>query len=78
MDREEDAKSAVNKHLPAVKEGLINTLAVVTLIGVIIYYGEKRLEYGKKFDLMTFIVGKPKCKYYTRQYTLGAKLKAVL
>ena len=78
MDREEETNSIIKDNLPTVKQGLINTLAVVTLLGVVVYYGEKRLEYGKKFDLMTFIVGKPKCKYYTRQYTLSDKLKALI
>jgi len=78
MDREEDPNSTINNQLPAVKQGLINALAAVTLLGVVVYYGEKRLEYGKKFDLMTFIVGKPKCKYYTPGYTLADKLKAVI
>ena len=78
MDREEETNTIIKDNLPTVKQGLINTLAVVTLLGVVIYYGEKRLEYGKKFDLMTFIMGKPKCKYYTRQYTLSDKLKALI
>ena len=78
IDHEEEAKNTIDKHLPAVKQGLIYALAATTLLGVIIYYGEKRLEYGKKFDLATFIVGNPKCKHFTPDYTLSAKLRAAL
>jgi hypothetical protein len=78
IDHDEEAKSRVDVHLPAVKQGLIYSLGAVTLLGVIVYYGEKRLEYGKKFDLLRFIVGNPACKHFTPDYTLTAKLRAVL
>ena len=35
---------------------------VVLVIGFIIYVGEKKIEYKKKFKYSTFIFGKPSCK----------------
>jgi hypothetical protein len=37
-------------------------LVVVGLIGFLSYYGEKKYEYGKNFELSTFIFGKPICR----------------
>jgi len=35
---------------------------LITIIGILLYAGEKRIEYGSEFDLLTFIVGKPICR----------------
>jgi hypothetical protein len=38
-------------------------VAIVGLIGFFVYMGRKRAEYGKKFDFLTFIVGKTTCRH---------------
>ena len=44
-------------------QGYINK-AIFTLIviGFILYLGEKKVEYGKEFNYITFLLGKPNCK----------------
>jgi hypothetical protein len=34
----------------------------IILIGFLIYYGEKKYEYGKNFKFQRFILGKSSCK----------------
>jgi hypothetical protein len=77
IDQDKEKKTSIETLLPNIKRGLIQGLVVVTVIGVILYMGEKRLEYGKKFDLYTFIVGQTKCRHYTAKYTLEEKLAAL-
>jgi hypothetical protein len=36
------------------------------LLGFIIYFGEKRIEYGKNFRFDYFLLGKPTCRGYTQ------------
>jgi hypothetical protein len=38
---------------------------VLTAMGVVAYYGEKKLEYGNDFDAWTFWMGVPECRYST-------------
>jgi len=35
---------------------------IITSIGVTLYLGEKKIEYKKKFNYITFFFGKPACK----------------
>lgn len=35
---------------------------IVTIFGVIAYYGRKKIELGNKFNLVQFFIGNPKCK----------------
>jgi hypothetical protein len=37
-------------------------IIIITIIGVILYIGEKKIEYKKKFNFITFFIGKPACK----------------
>lgn len=37
-------------------------ISIFTLIGMIIYMGEKKNEYGNKFDYFTFFLGRPSCR----------------
>lgn len=42
---------------------LLYTITILfTIFGVIIYMGEKKFEYGKKFDYVHFWLGNPDCK----------------
>jgi Ca2+/Na+ antiporter len=39
--------------------------ALVGILGFTIYLIEKKREYGKKFDIKQFIIGRTSCKYHT-------------
>lgn len=41
---------------------LIYVLIFVIILGLIIYMGEKKIEYKDKFNYITFIFGKPSCR----------------
>ena len=69
-------KTALDEHLPKIKEWLIISMALITMVGVIVYAGEKRLEYGKKFNWQTFLIGVTPCKHKTPEFTLEEKLIA--
>lgn len=71
----EHKKTVFDEYLPKIKSFLIFSLAAVTLTGVIIYAGEKKLEYGKKFNWGTFFIGKYPCKHKTPEIGLIDKLK---
>ena len=36
-------------------------IIIFTILGLIMYMGEKKIEYKKKFDYITFFIGKPLC-----------------
>lgn len=42
---------------------LIYFTGIVIIVGFLIYYGRKRLEYGDFFDNITFLLGKTSCSY---------------
>lgn len=50
--------------------------AIVTVLGVVAYYGEKRLEYGAEFDAWTFWSGLPECRFATPPVSLTTSLAA--
>jgi len=35
---------------------------LITIIGLFLYIGEKKIEYGSDFKILTFIMGKPVCR----------------
>ena len=39
-------------------------LISIGIIGFILYYGEKKYEYGKRFNFLTFLLGKPVCREF--------------
>jgi len=47
--------------LERTKTGLIGTALATTLIGFLIYVGEKKLEFRGDFNWLTFFLGKEKC-----------------
>ena len=48
--------------LNKIKKIIYTIFFIVLVIGFIIYVGEKKIEYKKKFRYLTFIFGKPNCK----------------
>jgi hypothetical protein len=52
------------------------SMALITMVGIIVYAGEKRLEYGKKFNWLTFLIGVTPCKHKTPEFTIEEKILA--
>jgi hypothetical protein len=71
-------KTEFDNYLPKIKNCLIIALAFVTVVGIILYAGEKKLEYGKKFNWQTFFVGVYPCKHKTVNFTVVEKLEALV
>ena len=38
-------------------------IIIFTILGVLLYLGEKKIEYNTKFDYFTFFIGKPLCSW---------------
>jgi cell division protein FtsW (lipid II flippase) len=47
-----------------INKALNYALISIGVIGFILYYGEKRYEYGKRFNFLTFLMGKPVCREF--------------
>lgn len=60
------------------KMGLVITGAIVTLIGVLFYYGEKRIEYGEDFQFLKFIIGTPECRGESPTVSTSEAFRAAL
>jgi cell division protein FtsW (lipid II flippase) len=54
---DKDKYNKINKTLNYV-------LISIGVIGFILYYGEKKYEYGKRFNFLTFLLGKPVCREF--------------
>ena len=42
--------------------GLVALIVLLTVIGFLVYLGNKKREYGKKFNFVNFLFGNPICK----------------
>ena len=59
------------------QEILSYVVAALTLLGFVIYMGEKRIEYGDNFEFGTFFLGNPSCKGESPNVSLRNALRAV-
>lgn len=57
----EEAKAKIENATKA-QQILSYVVAALTLLGFVIYMGEKRIEYGDSFEFGTFFLGNPSCK----------------
>ena len=53
-------------------------LICIGIIGFVLYYGEKKFEYGKRFNYLTFLLGKPVCREYIIPTKYARNLSYVL
>tara|TARA_B100000035_G_C21025078_1_gene565813 strand:- start:1830 stop:2411 length:582 start_codon:yes stop_codon:yes gene_type:complete len=61
-EKEETDDKSDNKILfEKIRYVLLWVIITTTLLGFLIYLGNKKREYGKKFNYLTFIFGKPSC-----------------
>lgn len=72
----EERAAAVPAALDKVQAGLVAAAAAVTAVGVLIYMGEKRLEYAEDFSPLVFILGKPACRHASPAVPVGEALRA--
>lgn len=49
---------------------------ILTLVGVVAYYGEKKIEYEELFDAQKFWLGVPECKFESPTVSVGESLLA--
>lgn len=59
--RAKDIDAQKKKWVGWVKQGLIGAGLLTTLFGFLIYVGEKKLEFRKDFNYVTFLLGKETC-----------------
>jgi hypothetical protein len=55
---------------------LYSVFGISTLLGFVIYMGEKKIEYGKQFDYTTFVFGKPSCRHKSPSTKLWQSFQA--
>lgn len=49
---------------------------IATVLGVVAYFGEKRIEYGEDFDAVVFWTGVPECRLTTPSISITTSLFA--
>lgn len=59
----EKTEEADSKKYETYQRYLIYFITIVIILGFLIYYGRKRLEYGDFFDNSTFLLGKTNCSF---------------
>ena len=66
LSNKEDHNNKEHKKYIDTLDNYINIIktSIVGLLGIgfLLYLGEKKYEYGKNFNYLTFLVGKPNCK----------------
>tara|TARA_B100001287_G_C22664468_1_gene522182 strand:+ start:1361 stop:1993 length:633 start_codon:yes stop_codon:yes gene_type:complete len=60
-----------------IQTSLTTISILITLLGFIIYLGEKKNEYKKNFSYITFILGAPNCKGITKNKNITTSLKHI-
>ncbi|MEY2905164.1 MAG: hypothetical protein RJA52_1180 [Bacteroidota bacterium] len=48
-----------------IRSTLSISAAILTIIGMLVYMGEKKTEYGNKFNYSSFFFGQPRCRKFT-------------
>ena len=59
----------------SILNGIYIIIFVLLILGIIIYMGEKKIEYNKNFSYQTFFFGKPLCKYETPKISIQNAIK---
>jgi hypothetical protein len=60
-----EAPETVLPWIDTVDNMLYILFAVSTLVGFLVYMGEKKIEYKKRFRYLTFLFGKPSCRGFS-------------
>jgi ascorbate-specific PTS system EIIC-type component UlaA len=83
MNKNEKGSEKEQKHKFQSKINIYNNITsvlyvliiIITFIGVILYMGEKKIEYKKKFSYISFFIGKPSCKNISPSTNFSNALK---
>lgn len=59
----DNTKEEERKQIETYQTYLTYIVSIIIIVGVLIYHGKKRIEYGEKFDMLTFFIGKPQCAF---------------
>jgi len=57
-----DEDTVKKNNIKYINNILTYALVIIGIIGFLFYYGEKKYEYGSRFNYLTFLVGKVKCE----------------
>lgn len=52
-------------HMPKLRTAVIILILSLTIFGFLVYLGNKKREFGKKFNMIRFLFGNPVCKFST-------------
>ena len=67
QERKNKNKSFIEKkyaeYSDLIKKILIGVILIITIIGFLTYLGMKKIEYGKKFNMVKFMFGSVKCNH---------------
>ena len=61
-DKNDEEKKEKKEMINEGKKYLSVATIILTVVGVMTYMGAKKLEYKSKFNYITFLFGKPKCR----------------
>jgi hypothetical protein len=76
-EKKQSSNATTIENIQLTKKILTYLSLAITIIGFIIYLGEKKLEYGNDFSIVTFILGNPKCKGFTPNYSVSNNIKGL-
>lgn len=76
-EKKQSSNATTIENIQLTKKILTYLSLAITIIGFIIYLGEKKLEYADKFSIVTFILGNPKCKGFTPNYSVSNNIKGL-
>ena len=62
-ERNKEKFKEIKKYKQILQLFLFIISIIITIYGFIVYLGQKKTEYGKKFDLKTFFMGTTQCKF---------------
>jgi hypothetical protein len=71
---EENTENKINFYENAINIIYI-VIILITFVGVLVYMGEKKLEYKKSFNYITFFIGKTDCKNTIKSAPIIKSLK---
>ena len=67
-----------DKSLKVINLTFMILIILLTISGFLIYLGEKKFEYKKKFSYFTFLLGKSECLHYTKNKNVFNSIKHIL
>ena len=76
--KEEEKALSKKAWIQTAQQVAVGFAGLMTVLGVLAYYGEKRLEYGTDFDAWTFWSGKPDCRGNTPPVPLRKSFLAAI